>query len=98
MILALSLGDKVVNHLASRWIAGESVMIGVTVASTYHFALARKQNKVSGKYISFTLLPMQRRINALDRHLRHRRMAMGRGVHKEACRKAVMAFCSVHFA
>lgn len=54
-ILALSLGDRVVNHLARRWIFEEVRLVGrrtpwlgtratPAAGKTHHFALAREED------------------------------------------------------
>ena len=57
-ILALSLGDKVVNHLARRCggrvsLSGGLVVFAVQLGIAYHFALARQEYQVT--IVSFQL-------------------------------------------
>lgn len=53
MIFAFSLGERVVNHFASR--CGRltfSCCLLLSVEDTYHFALPRKQDEVAGNILA----------------------------------------------
>lgn len=49
MILALSFGESVVNHFASRCVHDGQLLVRYTQVddATYHFTLPREQNEVS---------------------------------------------------
>lgn len=59
IILAFSLGERVVNHLARRCEVSTCAMKEMGVCDTHDFALPRQQNHVPSDAISSVPVPVQ---------------------------------------